>query len=129
MREIRFRAWNKVDKTMYENAIYNCKDTFDMILKHPQIYEVMQYTGLKDKNGTEIYEGDIVAQFNFEDKFFRTKVVYKNGSFGYINPLFNEFISYDSNIAFKWKNGRSKNIEVIGNIYEDPELLQCVEKI
>lgn len=51
MREIKFRAWNKVDGTMYTDAINNCKDTFDMVLKHPQIYEVMQFTGLHDKNG------------------------------------------------------------------------------
>ena len=64
MREIKFRAWNKISKTMYGNSIYNCKDSFDMQLKHPQIYELMQYTGLKDKNGVKIYEGDIVSAWS-----------------------------------------------------------------
>jgi uncharacterized phage protein (TIGR01671 family) len=111
VRENKFRAWNKVNKTMYDSAIYNCKDTFDMILKHPQIYEVMQYTGLKDKDGKEIYEGDIVndGDLNFE--------VYRHNSgewkAGWCSLW--EYIS-DNEIENCW--------EIIGNIYENPEILE-----
>ena len=119
MRDIRFRAWDKVSKTMYTDAINNCVDSFDLVLKHPQIYEVMEFTGLKDKNGVEIYEGDIVTVFD-------------------AGEVFTGIVAYDlEECDFKATNGEEdygnnfsyigsviEEIEVIGNIYENPELLK-----
>lgn len=112
MRDIKFRAWDKANKTMYTDAINNCKDTFDMILKHPQIYEVMQSTGIKDKNNVEIYEGDI---YNMGDKNIRYIVLWNDT--GLTGKQVGS-ISY-AGISF-WQD----TIEVIGNIYQNPELLE-----
>ena len=109
MSDIKFRSWNKVNKTMYDNSIYNCKDSFDMQLKHPQIYEVMQYIGLEDKNGRKIYEGDIV-----KTKEHIGQIIYSKGVF---------FIDVKGDFYLPIYNV-SEFMEVIGNIYENPELLE-----
>ncbi len=121
-REIKFRVWDDWTKQMLPVLSIDFKETYSSE-RGTQV--LMQYIGLKDKNGKEIFEGDIVAQFNFEDKNFRVKVVYENGAFGYKYPgPFNEFISYDLNTNFKWENGKSEKIEVLGNVYTTPELLK-----
>lgn len=81
---------------------------------------LMQYTGLKDKNGKEIYEGDILSiKIYSGDKVIvegKTVVEFKDGCFGVIWGHDKAFLSLNS--FFKTK------FEVIGNIYENPELLR-----
>ncbi|MDM0974723.1 hypothetical protein G6Z18_14740 [Clostridium perfringens] len=81
---------------------------------------LMQYTGLKDKNGKEIYEGDILSiKIYSGDKVIvegKTVVEFKDGCFGVIWGYDKAFLSLNS--FFKAK------FEVIGNIYENPELLR-----
>ena len=108
MRDIKFRSWNVVDKTMY-NSIYNCKDSFEMQLKHPQIYKIMQYTGLKDKNGIEIYEGDIVECFKNE----LATVEFISGCF-----------VLDSISCTETFYDLCGEMKVLGNIYENSDLLE-----
>jgi hypothetical protein len=93
MREIKFRAWDKETKTMQYNVSFLYNNA-----------EIMQFTGILDKNGKEIYEGDIV----------------KRGT------TISDIIWED--YGFKLRKGNSicdvnKPIEIIGNIYESPELL------
>jgi uncharacterized phage protein (TIGR01671 family) len=125
----KFRAWwvkddgEDIVPMMVDNShIFNYVDPLRPIEDGDII--VMQYTGLKDKNGKEIYEGDIVAAFNFIDKNFRHEVIFKNGAFGYTSQFLSGFIPYAGNDNFKWSNGKSDKIEVIGNIYENPELME-----
>lgn len=107
----KFRAWHKADEKMYE--VYGFAQN-KWFLKGKQFpmpngaVVIMQYTGLKDRNGKEIYEGDIILFNNFGDTL--DKVVYSPGCFhtsggGYLLDEIRE-------------------IEVIGNIYENPELLE-----
>jgi uncharacterized phage protein (TIGR01671 family) len=124
MREIKFRAWIKdAEKmvTVYHWHQGDIMDTIEVSLYGRQQrfladeYELMQYTGLKDKNGKEIYEGDIVRTSHFikigvieywsvYHSFEIADILYGNGCIG---------DKYD------WSD-----IEIIGNIYEHPNLLE-----
>lgn len=112
MREIKFRAWDKEKKYMI--VIFdNTKQKKWFLPSLSQKYELMQYTGLKDTNGKDIYEGDILqgignvrkVVFNEENCSFMLKEI----------KLRKEL--------FLLTKEKSKNLEVIGNIYENEELI------
>jgi len=99
-REIKFRAWDK--ESMWQPDLGSLPADNTNIL--------MQYTGLKDKNGKEIYEGDIVKGISYPAV---CEVVFNDGSFWLI--------------AKDWENtlgGMSADCEVIGNIWENGDLLK-----
>ena len=82
-------------------------------------------TGLKDKNDKEIYEGDTVAKFDFEDPYFQSKIISQHGAFGYIaESEGGEFISLAQNYHFEWVDGKSQKIKIVGHPYDNPELVE-----
>ena len=119
-----FRAWTEEGKAMYYD-VYPFKDG-TLLLSYDEIafdevpasdFILMQSTWLKDKSGKEIFEGDIV-RFTLTDGFnYVTNedgvVTYKLGAFYVVNDL-TEYLISDIN---------TNEVEVVGNKYENPELL------
>lgn len=130
-REIKFRAWHKESKEMlYPTKLSRQGDVFHW-LEEGQPIEIMQCTGLKDRNGKEIYEGDIIVlkktTSNFDDKTF--KVIFESGSFQIKrdnHPLLS-FINLAIQLKDHFKlydmDDLPEFLEVIGNTYENHELL------
>lgn len=132
MREIKFRAWHKQDGYMilpehcesfdinftpkgYDGFSFDIryKGSGGVLGSHKHI-ELMQYTGLKDRNGKEIYEGDICKKtYGSSTPVFTVAYHDARGMFimqdGYNEPLYTV---------------NNSMVEIIGNIYENPELLK-----
>ncbi len=115
MREIKFRAWSELDKEMFEVAsidlllgiiVRQCENRIKTYVLEELV--LMQYTGLKDKHGVEIYEGDIVRGRIYH-MFYEDNVVFQIG-----------WIDEENGYGLHWF---PKEVEVIGNIFENPELM------
>lgn len=126
-REIKFRVWDVENKEMLEVQELDFEPTFygGRIAIRPDQYNdyfntedmiLMQYTGLHDKNGKEIYEGDIVG-IDYLSYIVTGVVTYSTKDAMYI--LTNTNSIADENEPL----GDYKNLEVIGNTYDNPELL------
>lgn len=131
MREIKFRAWDKTENKMARSVKemrFNHKGLYAVTLNHMgfefkrRINDVIleQYTGLKDKNGKEIYEGDVVS--DMWNNLYTP--VFQNGIYMAYNPK-HLGLKNDPSTQFNiiWKDG----CEIIGNIHDNPELLEVGE--
>ena len=118
MREIKFRAWEPDQKRMLD-----CSE-MPVTALNDSYWPIMQYTGLKDKNGKEIYEGDVVC--HVEDV-----VVETIGGYPRTEPegKFVE-VKIPDFYGFMWEMGLedgSEEIEIIGNVYENGDLLAQIK--
>ena len=120
MREIKFRAFDKKDNEMFYSSMYQDKTSMayglgNFLRECGDIEDtLMQYTGFKDKNEVEIYEGDIIEYMTGQLKHIHTKhkVIW---------------LKDEARFSFGCKANKQYmfyNTVVIGNIYENPELLQ-----
>jgi len=122
MRKIKFRAWTGIEMipagaiAFVDHIALTEKFDFDSMKAAIQLLdqrtsELMQYTGLKDKNGKEIYEDDVMSDPEDNERLYH--VMWNGAEYRW----------------GAWSNGRERafadmrNGEVIGNIYENPELL------
>ena len=124
MREIKFRAWDKrrqqfhwgisnVCLTLGGNLMwqFGFKSPDFLDKEEAEDYVLQQYTGLHDKNGEEIYEGDIIR----DNEKKNHKVLWDSSLYGW-SPF---------GCHIPWSVGSlPKHFEVIGNIYENPELVE-----
>ena len=147
MRTIKFRGWDREYEKMtyFDDEDYEYSppivSRLDQVFKKDSNYddyedfeynditdktEIMQYTGLHDENGKEIYEGDIIEfsydMFvgNFDTFVAKGKVVFEEGAF-YVEAFENERTTEGE--AYLLYSINLDTIEVIGNIYENKELL------
>ncbi len=134
-RIIKFRAWNPKENKMWHSDFcieHNGSVIWWQFTEGYNDYsravddevELMQFTGLKDKNGKEIYEGDIIkVEDAFETGIFSYfKIEFFECGFAY-DLISNENRTGRDNFEFLNKENFNEDSEVIGNIYENPELL------
>ena len=148
MREIKFRAWLKEKKIMgevlgidilhkeifFSNEDVDCYEHTDF-----KNIELMQYTGLKDKNNKEIYEGDVlklihtgikISADRLEDlKRFVGIIKYENGIFKIVRTekslIESKYFEMEQKKVYEiFIYSKLYDLEVVGNIYENPELLK-----
>jgi uncharacterized phage protein (TIGR01671 family) len=128
-REIKVRCWHNLNKVMIDNAqIYD--DFNQMIGSKKEIYSVMQSTGLKDKNGKEIYEDDCVE---FEGRVLQVRFGSYIEAWDGVCPkdghnAIGWFMSDEDEKCIKslltgWMLPNMKELEIIGNLFETPSLL------
>ncbi|MDO5306859.1 MAG: YopX family protein [bacterium] len=126
-----FRLFDKKEKTMkgaegvYRYSDFSTKggevfpEGVNTSLYFPEEAILMQCTGLRDKNGKLIFEGDIVHKKgakNYKGEKMLARIIFSNdtASFNYS----------DENGSHDFRNGTSLKMEILGNIYENPELLK-----
>ena len=117
MREIKFRAWNLRDKKMYQN-VQECEEYYNACFSSwlkPEFDALMQFTGLKDKDGKEIYEGDILSCENTPFPKLLL-IVYWDEK----RAIFN--LRQGENTTTSFLLSENYLYEVIGNIYENANL-------
>jgi uncharacterized phage protein (TIGR01671 family) len=112
-REIKFRAWDKIKKEFTLNDSFYELQKWNRTEDELKDFEIMQYTNLKDKNGVEIFENDLIKHNNYGQI---SVVEWSDGDWGwYMKSVkhWNPKTHFDSSVD-----------EVIGNIYENSDLLK-----
>ena len=133
MRELKFRVWNKknsrflqndnnsIDKTIFD--LWDWVEVMGTCTSFPMgDYVFVQCTGLTDKNKKEIYEGDILDFTARYKQTGRVEVIYYGGSFGCV-------VTDDGGLKEFWALNhivQQHYPEIIGNIFENPELLKTI---
>lgn len=114
--EIKFRAWHKHEGMTTPYAYLNESNGFNQAhISKPTA--VMQYTGVNDCNGVEIYEGDIVKHHDASI----SHIVFNHGCFMSRHKCKYHHGGFDEDVLHCWV---PLGVEVIGNIYENPEMME-----
>lgn len=120
-RELKFRAWNSKTKEFEFFELHNVTVSDNLLCQHQ--YPVQQFTGILDKNGKEVYEGDVIKYSRLFEaspnepahiKELTSFIRYEDAKFGFdlkgFNDMFNDLSNEEAHDGY--------NVEVIGNIFE-----------
>jgi uncharacterized phage protein (TIGR01671 family) len=122
-REIKFRKWHKelTDMTFWDGSKGSNNLFWHTLTKYPEMYILMQFTGLHDKNGKEIYEGDIVRGRYFIQRSFdpdaSPAIAYFEGVISFAEGCF--YVKGEHNQCSFSFTYPDYEMELIGNIYEN----------
>ena len=125
MRQNKFRIWDKIYKSMFQVSDISWACDGSIVYINGYIAEdviLMQSTGLSDRNGKEIFEGDIIRTLDCEGNTDIDEVFY--------NSVHCKFLignKYVSRLSVGLGEYSFINIEIISNIYDSPELLEVVK--
>ena len=130
MREIKFRYWNEEHKEM---GNFDSMPMFVSDLEVPDDrFKFMQYTGLKDKNGNKIFEGDLIqwsemqhTSYDYDIEELVTEdyeIEFVNGMF-VVKCLEQRFPTHELLTDFDLNEGKLAEIEIIGNIHDNKNIL------
>ena len=138
-REIKFRAWNESAKRyskpfgLMGNVLNYTDDDGLGVIKSLTDEVVEQYTGLKDKNDKEIYEGDIVKLLKGHKTYLNElfEINWQKGSFGLLANGFTIHTSFgfyfkkavDNNVFYSHNQVNGSCFEIVGNVHQNPELI------
>jgi uncharacterized phage protein (TIGR01671 family) len=116
MREIKFRAFDRYQGKMFYSEPNQLRSFFFVMEDHDMMSDPMQFTGMKDRNGNNIYEGDII------------KSSYRGSGYEIGTMVFDDLCG---KFQFRDKHGTTWSlttndtyIEVLGNVYQNPEILK-----
>ncbi|EJL29972.1 YopX family protein [Brevibacillus sp. BC25] len=135
-REIKFRVWDGVLQYMIYSEESRSISSFFADVEGKEKMNVMQFTGLRDKNGKEIFEGDILKQnYRAETGSYDDRISYEGHHIGPViitaskgvcmkNPLCYSVETDEINRSRQYKNVASYRCEIIGNKFSNPELLE-----
>lgn len=125
-RDIEFRAYNKVLREIFpnvQNHIGNDVWAFGRMINDGD-FVLMQYTGLRDKNGTKVFEGDLL-KFKADTTIYVYQVVYENGGFYCYHTAMKDGFGKPIKWGGIWRFAELEfEFKVIGNIYEKPEFIE-----
>lgn len=126
MREIKFRAWDDLKKIMFDVWDIRFLPDGEIRINEGEYFSkdvgLLQYVGIKDRYGKEVYEGDIIrkdVEYNQRSYEAHYKVIYEYT--GFYLELLNSYEDIKAGIIVSFPYG---DFYVIGNIYENPELLE-----